>query len=130
MNYKYYWSLNQYAETWHHHGATIEDCIEQARKYDSDKTVVYIGEAGKYIPYVDADHILDNAYEQAWDEVGEGADTWLHKLDRDIVDELSDKLSCTFHEWLEQHDLIPRFGILTNVRDFDLLTGEEIEEEI
>lgn len=129
-NYKYYWSFDKHAEVWHRHGDTIKDCINQAREYDSDEAVVYIGEAGKYIPHVDADHILDNAYEQAWDEVGESADTWLHKLDRDIVDDLSNRLSDVFHEWLKQHDLMPKFGTLTNVRDFDLLTGKEIEEEI
>ena len=111
---KYSWNFDGTAEEWRNEPYdTIEDCISAAiednrsiiDKYDT----VYIGENVPFEPSVDAEQILDQITEDAYQFVGEIVEGWdaYDCKKRDQLQELSDELTKIVSAWMEKHGYYP-----------------------
>ena len=119
----FYWNFDREEETWNNSGESIKECIEEARLYveAEDQEFVYIGEVTNHVPTIDAERIIDNLIDQAYDECGESSDGW---LDGVKTEELEEKLNEVLQEWLKKTNQEPTFGKLEKVNRYNLKTGE------
>lgn len=114
MNKKYSWTENQTDDIWYHGKFTsVEACIKDAiscGKRPGEKIV--IGLCEEYTPHLNADTLLDQVSEDAYEEVGEVAEGWPEFEERKgyrYVDKLQDKIDKAFNEWLEETKQVPSF---------------------
>jgi len=121
----FYWNFNKDEEVWHNSETSIEACIEEARLNieDEGQEVVYIGELDNYVPSIDAERIIDDLTEQAYDECGECSEGW---LDGAETEELEEKLNEVLQEWLKKTNQAPSFGKFKEIYCYDLKTGKQI----
>lgn len=124
---EYTWSFDR--EIWGNDKYdTIAECIKAAResvridkyKYDT----VYIGEAVLYEPKIDADVVLEGLENDAYIQCDEVAECW-ELFGKDKDGELGNALTKVLLEWLKKHNLMPDFGIVKNIQEYNLITGEE-----
>ena len=111
MNKEYSWTENQTDDIWYHGKfASVEECIKDAigcGKKPGEKIVIGICE--DYVPHLSADALLDQVSEDAYEEVGEVAESWPEFENRKgykDVDKLQEKIDKAFHEWLEEVSII------------------------
>lgn len=130
---KYTWGFDEDAEWWDNgEYDTIAQCIEAAREemIVGKDDVVYIGEVVPYEPEIDADDVLERLKDNAYNQCGEVADTWLtYGKDEDYGDEeeteLSNALTQVLRDWLKKHNLEPNFYEIHHIREYSLITGME-----
>lgn len=122
---EYYWSFRDDTELWDNGCDSIEVCIEEARAscYGEDYEFVVIGELKKYQPTIDADDILDSLTENAYDECGESSDGWLDSYSKEEKACLETALNNVLEEWLTNTNNKPTFGLIVNIKCFDIRTG-------
>lgn len=125
---KYIWNFNGDAETWNNDTyETIEECIADAQATAKENgedyhDVVYIGECNPFVPCVDAEMVLDNLEERAYEFAGEVGLDWeaFNCNKRDEIDELSNALSAIVIEWLKKHGYYPEFYAVENIKPYPL----------
>ena len=134
----FFWSFDVFSEVWYRYADTIEECIAQANEeredYEgmhglNDVSSVFIGEIKTHVPHLDVDYVLEVLQDLAYDECGEGAEGWLYNVEDQAIKDLSDTLNEALYDWLERNELIPGFGSIINIREFDLSTKQEIKED-
>ena len=131
---KYTWNFDEDTEWWNNNEYdTIEECINAAREeiINDENDIIYIGEIVPYEPEINADDVLEQLKDDAYNRCGETADTWLnYGEDEDYADDEEEELSCaltqTLKDWLKKHNLEPDFCEIKNVREYSLITGMEI----
>lgn len=124
---EYYWSFDLEEEVWRNSGATVEDCIKEARSICEvdDYKLVYIGSLQKFGPILDGESIMECLENQAYDECGESSDGWLDEANSQSLGEV---LTNALSEWLYKENLNPTFGIISDVCCYDLKTGVKVVE--
>ena len=129
MNKEYSWTENQTDDIWYHGKfASVEECIKDAiscGKKPGEK--IFIGICEDYIPCLNADTLLDQVSEDAYEEVGEAAEGW-PEFDRKgykYIDKLQKKIDKAFNEWLVETKQVPCFYHIKPLAD--LVTIPEIE---
>lgn len=126
---KYNWSFDGEAEVWYNCGASIQDCIDQARDenatdHDGEYKTVFIGER---VPFniageLSVEAMLESLEESAYDFCGDAADSWDpydHKKPEEI-NELRQAVASVVIGWLEKYGRLPRFCAIENVAEYDL----------
>jgi hypothetical protein len=90
---------------------------EESKELDLDIEQFRVGQLSKYFPRVDFDYIVENAAEQAYDDCGEIAESWLEQkyLDKNVVTKYNEKLNALFYEFLAETNEIPSFGRIVNI---------------
>ena len=91
-------------------GNSREDIIADGMEYANDEGLSFfrIGQcipAG--IPTLDIDSVLEGAYEQVYNEVGESAEGFLNDVTKEQQKELEDKLNEVFYQWVKKYRLEP-----------------------
>ncbi|GMX64610.1 hypothetical protein Elgi_38790 [Paenibacillus elgii] len=112
---------------------TKEEAIEAGRKYftEPDGYKDYEGEKYEgtsfnvgqiFYPdyYIDAWHAIESAQEQAYDQCGHWAESWLEKVKNEDEKMLSNMLTETFKEWLKNTNNEPHFFTIKNVEAVEL----------
>lgn len=66
------------------------------------------------IPTLDVDGILENAYDQVYDEVGEVAEGFLDDVTKEQQKELEEQLNQVFFNWVVKHKLEPTCYTIIN----------------
>lgn len=59
------------------------------------------------IPSISVDTVIEYAYEQLYDEVGEVAETYLEGVTKEQSQELEESLNEIFYEWSKKYNLLP-----------------------
>ena len=125
---KYTWEFEE-RDTWRFDEFdTIEECIEDCKNYCTEyrigippmsipKTIV-IGETNKYAPYVNAESLLEDMIEQAYDCVGEIAEDWC--IDYTEITQLESTINTVVHKWLKETDNLPNFYWVKNIREIEI----------
>jgi hypothetical protein len=126
---KYNWSFDGEAEIWYNAGASIEDCIAQAR-YENDEEhggeykTVFVGER---VPFNIADNLnveamLESLQESAYEFCGDAADSWdtYNPRKPEEINELREAIALVVIVWLAKHGRSPRFCAIENVAEYDL----------
>lgn len=112
---QYSWEFNEDDELWGKDTYdTVEECIEAAKaenKLDGNRhTWVFVGRNIDFVPYVDAENVLEAIQEQAAEECGQIGHDWYaydHKKQNEL-EELNESLSKVVIEWLEKLDIRPK----------------------
>lgn len=128
---KYNWSFDEYAEIWWNTGASIEDCIAQARyendtDHDGEYKTVFVGER---VPFDIADNLnvealLESLEESAYEFCGDAAQDWdiYNPRKPAELNELREAIAPVVIGWLAKHGRSPRFCAIENVAEYDLDT--------
>lgn len=82
---------------------------------------VYIGIIdGIWKPTLDGGRILDMVQEDADQDVGEAAESYLAHVKKQDVEELSELLTATFNGWAVKRGYEPYFSAVQNVKEYAL----------
>lgn len=130
MSKEYSWTEDQTDDIWYHgRFDTIEECIRDAMnsgKKPGER--IAIGICEDYIPHLDADTLLDQVSADAYEEVGEVAESWpefeARKGYRDS-DRLQEKIDRAFNEWLEETGQVPSFYHVQPLADLVTIPEQE-----
>ncbi len=122
---KYTWEASENEELWRHDTFdTIEDCIADAREnYDyKNGETVYIGETVPFSICVDAERVLENLEEEAYEFAGESADGWdaCDYKERDELIELQEQLTDVVINWIKKYNREPQFYQINHIRPIEI----------
>lgn len=136
MSDKYNWSFDGEAEVWWDCGASIEDCIDQAREENTtdrggEYKTVFIGER---VPFdiaenLNVEALLESLEEEAYEFCGDAASGWEpydYKKPAEI-NELRQAVAMVVIGWLEKYGRSPRFCAIENVAEYDLYENGEVK---
>lgn len=128
---KYSWSFNENAEIWYEAADTIAECISQASVSEErgDNNVVYIGENVAYSVSVDAETVLEQVAEEAYDfcELAEDWDAYDRKKPNEL-EELSEQLTSVVKSWLKKYNRDPCFWRVKNIIRYNLEDWPKLKE--
>lgn len=119
---KYSWSFNRYDEVWSNGSYdTVGECIAAAigENINNDNLyeMIYIGENVRFIPSVDAESVLYELQEDAFEECGEEWGAYdPNKLDE--LEELRDRLTDDVSDWLDKYGYTPELYIIDNIQPY------------
>ena len=139
-NKKFFWSFFGDSEEWDNSEDTIEGClgvaIDQVKDFEECEGIdegtiktVFIGEMETYTPKISSYKIIDRIMDDAYDTYGEFAESWLDDVTENEYSKLSDELSFVFEKWLKTNKRIPTFGLIENIKEYDLKTRKQIKKE-
>lgn len=116
------WSLDN-REDWRHE--TLRDLLQWVAPTDMAGKVVYVADkerpsASAYMP--DADCVIDEIINTAWDEGGDYADDY-----PDVSDEAKAKLNALLEAWADEHLPAPTWWQCVNIREY-VITQADIDE--
>lgn len=125
---KFTWTFNP-DELWQNDTYdTVEECLNEARRnpyYEGQN--IYIGEVTPYTFAVDTEGVLERLNEQAFYEVGEAVGDWPYSEPSEDLDKLAEKLTECVTEWLREHNDLPSFYKVGNVRAIGIDDNEKIQ---
>lgn len=125
---KYSWNFNESAEVWYNDAyETVDECILAARNTafeegDEFYETVYIGENELFCPCVNADFVLEQIIEDAYEFCGEASEAWdaYDYKKHDELEELSNALTMVVDDWLKKYKREPYFWRVKNVKAYPL----------
>lgn len=91
-------------------GDTRKEVIKEGMKMAKEEGLVTFRIGRKIpvgIPSLDVDNILEDTYNQVYDEVGEVAESFLEDITPEQQKELEEKLNEVFYNWIKKHKLEP-----------------------
>lgn len=93
---------------------------DDPERFPSD--VFYIGECIRFVPTVDAERVLEQLEEDAYDECGEAAENFLdwNYITDDKIADLQENLQRELDSWLERYKCTPTFYSIENVEKIDV----------
>ncbi|MGM9562156.1 MAG: hypothetical protein ACI3WT_07930 [Phascolarctobacterium sp.] len=129
-NYAYSFDNERYYEQCD----SIEEALAAAKidaKNDDefkDAKTVYIGRVYKFVPEVDAWAVLENLWDDAYEETEETIDSidYLSNVSDDDTNKLGKMLTETFNKWARETDNEPNFFVVKDVKEYSLEDGNEL----
>jgi hypothetical protein len=100
--------------------AALKAGMEEAKSGWAE--TITVGRVKEFVPDVRvfASFLIDNLQDQAYDDGGEYAETWLADVTDGDLKDLEDILDAAFTHWLDRHpEYKPNFYTLTNEGKFD-----------
>lgn len=90
---------------------------ENGEKFDAEtyKEIFYVGKIERYTPSVCAYSVIDNIVDNAHDEVGEVAESFLESVSKQEYGFLEERLNEALNEWLDETKNHPTFFKIVNV---------------
>lgn len=139
-NKEFCWNFFEDSEGWSNPEDTIEGCldvaIDQVKDFEECEDInegtiktVFIGEMKPYTPKISSYEIIDRIMDDAYDTCGEFAESWLDDITESEYSKLSSELSFVFDRWLKISKRTPTFGLIENIKEYDLKTGKQIKKE-
>lgn len=117
---EYTWEINSNVEYWQHDiFESAEECMLDAKENYGLKTgdKIAIGIVEPYEVNVDADTVLEELEENAYNQCGEYAESWEPTAEKtEDKEKLSEQLTAIVKEWLEKHNNMPGFYNVVEVR--------------
>ena len=90
-----------------------------------DAKTVYIGRVHKFVPEVDAWHIIENLQDMADDEAYEVAEDYLRDVSDAELYKLEKMLTETFNKWARETGNEPNFFVVKDVVEYSLEEGKQ-----
>lgn len=113
------WMFNTYAgsEFWQSDSFdTKEEAIRAGLEYyfdtECEQDYYEVGQIGLHVPHINIDWLIDNLRDDAYEQSGEAADSWLDKVPKDKQEELSNRMNEVLLNWLQEVNEIPSFGTM------------------
>lgn len=106
------WGYSTNEERYYGDFDTKEEAIHEAEACEDVGTDYWVGQFKDIVVHVDADRIIEQAQEDAYEEAGDFSEDWLGNVSRDKRDELSQRLTSTFKSWLSDYGLHPTFAVV------------------
>lgn len=110
---------------------SVEEALEAAKidaKNDDklkDVKTVYIGRVHKFVPEVDAWAVMENLWDDAYEETNDPID-YLSDVSDDEADKLGQMLTETFNKWARETGNEPNFFVVKDVKEYSLEDGNEL----
>lgn len=126
-NYAYSFDNERYYEQCD----SVEEALEAAKidaKNDDklkDVKTVYIGRVHKFVPEVDAWAVMENLWDDAYEETNDPID-YLSDVSDDEADKLGQMLTETFNKWARETGNEPNFFVVKDVKEYSLEDGNEL----
>ena len=104
---------------------SVEEALEAAKidaKNDDklkDVKTVYIGRVHKFVPEVDAWAVMDNLWDDAYEETNHSID-YLSNVSDDDANKLGQMLTEAFNKWARETGNEPAFYTVKNVVEYSL----------
>ncbi len=96
--------------------AALKSGMEEAKRERAD--TITIGRVEEFVP--DVRVFVEDLQDQAYDDAGEYAETWLADVTDDDFDDLENILDAAFTRWLDRHpEYKPNFYTLTDTETFN-----------
>lgn len=93
--------------------AALTAAMAEAKKENENSGTsikkVYVGRIMKFIPYVDADNVIENIQQQAYDEADEYSLDYLESITLEERRKLETMLTETFNKWANETKNNPNF---------------------
>ena len=90
-----------------------------------DAKTVYIGRVYKFVPEVDAWAVMENLWDDAYEETNDPID-YLSDVSDDEADKLGQMLTETFNKWARETGNEPNFFVVKDVKEYSLKDGNEL----
>lgn len=100
--------------------AALKAAMEEAKSGCVD--TITVGRVQKFVPDVSVytSFLMEDLQDQAYDEAGEYAETWLADVTDKDFDDLENILDAAFTRWLDRHpEYKPDFYTLTDTETFN-----------
>lgn len=126
-NYAYSFDNERYYEQCD----SIEEALAAAKldaKNDDDfkdAKTVYIGRVYKFVPEVDAWAVLENLWDDAYEETNHSID-YLSNVSDDDANKLGQMLTEAFNKWARETGNEPNFFVVKDVKEYSLEDGNEL----
>jgi hypothetical protein len=110
--------------------AALRDAMQMAEEEGGE--TIYIGRIQEYVPQVNsyAGNMLEYVQEDAYEEGGEYAETYLNDVTPEDEADLGQMLQAAFNSWLEKHpEYEPGrcFSLVTDVEAIDVSSNNDDE---
>lgn len=103
--------------------AALKAGMEEVKRERAD--TITVGRVEEFVP--DVRVFVEDLQDQAYDDAGEYAETWLADVTDDDFDDLENILDVAFTRWLDRHpEYKPNFYTLTDTETFNK-GGDPIE---
>lgn len=128
------WSLSEDGDgdgVWHSTAGSREEAVAEIKNACEEEGHDFHGYVGEVeeadVSTPDADRLLEQMGENAYEELGEAAEDW-PRANREQVADLQRRIDHTLAEWLTTHNLWPRFFKVVRVSEvtvIDLPAGHD-----
>lgn len=81
---------------------------------------VFVGEVEDFAPVVDAERVIYQLTDQAYDEANDGAEEYLNDVTEAELDALEKELTKAFNTWSKKYKHEPNFSLIKNVKEIKL----------
>lgn len=125
FSYSFYESFDYFREY-----DSVEEALEAAKvdaKNDDelkDVKTVYIGRVHKFVPEVDAWAVMENLWDDAYEETNDPID-YLSDVSDDDANKLGEMLTETFNKWAKETGNEPNFFVVKDVVEYILEDGKQ-----
>lgn len=112
---------------------TIEDAFSDAidnaeleNEYLDDEEkidIVYAGELMEFVPYIDAERVIEYIQCQADDEVGEYSYDYLDDVNKDDIKKLEKALTDAFNKWAKETNNEPDLFMVEDIKERKITKG-------
>lgn len=95
---------------------------ENGEKFDSEiyKKIFYVGKVERFVPSVCADSVIETLRDNAYDEVGEFAETFLERISKEEYTFLEERLNQALNDWLDETKNHPTFYKIVDVEKIEV----------
>ncbi|HHY72261.1 MAG TPA: hypothetical protein GX497_03370 [Bacillus bacterium] len=101
--------------------ANFEEIFEDeiGTEFDSEieNKVFYVGQITCFSPGINAEHVLEQIAEHAYDEVGEVAESYLENVSKEDCNILEERLNNALNEWLKETKNKPNFFKIEKIEE-------------
>ncbi|UUV46501.1 hypothetical protein [Bacillus phage vB_BanS-Thrax3] len=113
------WCYSRDGEHFEGEFETKKDAIAEAIFYlkeeDDDRDYIYIGISQEIGLGVNASQIIEDLQEQAYDQAGDYADSFLTRVPREQEELLEARMNEVLHDWLKDFNHKPNFWTVVDV---------------
>lgn len=96
-------------------GKAMEAALKEREESGRDGEPILAGRVEDYIPYINANLVIDMDIANAYDEANEAAEGYLEGVPTGALNELTGELTDTYHAWIKKHNLEPTFSVLKDI---------------
>lgn len=97
----------------------IKEGETEAREYEKDSFFVARA-VFTFKPHIDAENVIEEIQQNAYDNGGEYAETYLDDVKREHRDELEEKLNEVLSNWINKYGYTPDFYSVEDVETYRL----------
>ncbi|WP_407270017.1 hypothetical protein [Radiobacillus sp. PE A8.2] len=95
---------------------------ENGEEFNSElyKKEFFVGKIERFVPSVCVDSVVERIAENAYDEVGDVAESYLERISKEEYNSLEERLNQALNEWLDKTKNHPTFYTIVNTEKVEI----------